>query len=46
MVRWETVNSGVRLKVESCVELKGVTLNLYVHFYYYFFFPMFYWSTA
>lgn len=34
MVKWETVNTGVRSQVESCVELALVTLNLHVHFFY------------
>lgn len=36
MGRWETVNIGVRLQVESCLQLILVTLNLHVYLFIYF----------
>lgn len=44
MGRWETVNIGVRLQVESCLQLVMVTLNLHVYLFIYLFITMSHWS--
>lgn len=41
MGRWETVNTAVRLLVESCLKMGLVTSNLHVHY-----FTKFQWSGA
>lgn len=39
MARWETVNSGVRLHVESCLQPPLLTLNLHVYFFSFYYVP-------